>query len=331
MSIRRSILRCCGTAVLTFFAFTHASVAQDIPTIRVGWTMPAEDSKYWLRQRPEQFPQLGKDYKIEWVQFQGTAPMVQAMIAGALDCSTQGPLSLANGHIDGGLESYVVAEHLGTAPGSFAPYWAVLEDSPIKTAADLKDKTVSINVLGSGLYGQLALYLKNGGLNPERDIRLVEVGFSMSEDALRSKRVDAAVMNQPFAAKAEGAGGIRKLFSVSDVIPKSIMILEACSKAFVDSKPELATLYVKDLTTAMEKAVANREETIRVASEVTKAPVPVLESFYLTDKDFTRNPGAEPNFDVLQQMFDLYQETGMISQKVDASAFHHAKIVAPLR
>lgn len=331
MSIRKSILRCCGTAAFAFLTMVSASPAQDVPTIRVGWTMPAEDAKYWLRQRPDQFPHLGKDYKIEWVQFQGTAPMVQAMIAGALDCSTQGPLSLANGHIDGGLESYVVAEHLGTAPGSFAPYWAVLADSPIKNAADLKGKTVSINVLGSGIYGQLALYLKNGGLDPERDIRLVEVGFSMSEDALRSKRVDATVLNQPFAAKAEATGGIRKLFSVSDVIPKSIMILEACSKSFIDSKPELASLYVKDLTTAMDKAVANREETIRVASEVTKAPVPVLEGFYLTDKDFTRNPGAAPNFEVLQQMFDLYQETGMISKKIDASMFHNAKIVAPLR
>lgn len=331
MSISRSIVRCYGAAAFAFFALTSASHAQDIPTIKVGWTMPAEDSKYWMRQRPEQFPAIGKDYNIEWVQFQGTAPMVQAMIAGALDCSTQGPLSLANGFIDGGLESYVVAEHLGTAPGSFAPYWAVLEDSPIKSAADLKDKTVSINVLGSGIYGQLALYLKNGGLDPERDIKLVEVGFPMSEDALRAKRVDAAVLNQPFAAKAEAGGGIRKLFSVSDVIPKSIMILEACSKAFVDSKPELASLYVKDLTAAMDKAVANREETIKVASEVTKAPAPVLEGFYLTDKDFTRNPGAEPNFEVLQDMFKLYHDTGMISEAVDAAAFRNEKIVAPLR
>ena len=56
-----------------------AAVAQEV--IRVGWTIPAEEAKYWLMRRAEQFTTLGKSYRIEWVQFQGTAPMVQAMVA----------------------------------------------------------------------------------------------------------------------------------------------------------------------------------------------------------------------------------------------------------
>src|SRR3954449_9913976 len=55
------------------------SMAWAQQTIRVGWTIPAEEAKYWMMRRPDQFPDLGKGYKIEWVQFQGTAPMVQAM------------------------------------------------------------------------------------------------------------------------------------------------------------------------------------------------------------------------------------------------------------
>src|SRR6185369_16315131 len=58
-------------------------------TIRVGWTIPAEESKYWMMRRPAEFPDLGKTYNIEWTQFQGTAPMTQALAAGALDCATQ--------------------------------------------------------------------------------------------------------------------------------------------------------------------------------------------------------------------------------------------------
>lgn len=42
-------------------------------TIRVGWTIPAEESKYWMMRRPAEFPNLGKTYNIEWTQFQGTA------------------------------------------------------------------------------------------------------------------------------------------------------------------------------------------------------------------------------------------------------------------
>src|SRR6478672_1722962 len=182
---------------------TSTAHAQDIPTIRVGWTIPAEEAKYWMMRRPQEFPDLGKTYKIEWSQFQGTSVMSQALIAGALDCATQGVLPVAQGAANGTLAVYIVAEHVGEKPGSFSVYWAVKDDSPIKTIADMKGKSVGINVFGSGIYGPMALLLKRNGVDAEKDIKLVETGFPASEDAIRSGRVDVGVLNQPFAARAE--------------------------------------------------------------------------------------------------------------------------------
>src|ERR1043166_9723105 len=71
-----------AAAALPILAGAGASQAQQ--TIRVGWTIPAEESKYWMMKRPQEFPDLGKTYKIEWTQFQGTSPMTQALAAGAL-------------------------------------------------------------------------------------------------------------------------------------------------------------------------------------------------------------------------------------------------------
>src|SRR6516165_10408931 len=88
-----------------------AGTARAQQTIRVGWTIPAEESKYWMMRRPSEFPNLGKVYNVEWTQFQGTAPMTQALAAGALDCATQAPLSLANGVVGGNLKAYIVAQH----------------------------------------------------------------------------------------------------------------------------------------------------------------------------------------------------------------------------
>src|ERR1700734_2391350 len=129
-------------------------------TIHVGWTIPAEESKYWMMRRPAEFPVIATAYNIEWTQFQGTAPMTQALAAGALDCATQAPLSLANGVVGGTLKAYIVAQHVYEKPGGFSVYWAVKEDSPIKTIADLKDKTVGINVIGGGTYGPFAMLLE---------------------------------------------------------------------------------------------------------------------------------------------------------------------------
>jgi NitT/TauT family transport system substrate-binding protein/sulfonate transport system substrate-binding protein len=317
-----------GLALGALMGATSAFAQQ---TIKVGWTIPAEESKYWMMKRPTEFSDLGKTYTIEWVQFQGTAPMTQALAAGALDCATQSPLALAQGTVSGGLKAYIVAQHVFEKPGSFSVYWAVKEDSPIKTIADLKGKTMSINTLGSGIYGPMAILLKQAGLDAAKDIKLVEVGFALSEEALRSGRVDSAVMNQPFAARMEAKGGTRKLFSLSQQQEGIVHILEACRADFVDKNPELAKAYVRDLTLGMQKALANRDETLKVVNEVMKAPIPVLETYLLKDNDFARDPGAAPNFDAIQKMLDVYVETGMLSQKVNVAQWKHPTIVAPIK
>ena len=90
---------------LVLGALVCGSAALAQPTIKVGWTIPAEEAKYWMMRRPGEFPEIGKSYKIEWVQFQGTAPMTQALAAGALDCATQGVLSLAQGAVNANLQA----------------------------------------------------------------------------------------------------------------------------------------------------------------------------------------------------------------------------------
>src|SRR3982075_562194 len=328
MRISSKCILAAGAAAAVFGTVSPSHAQQ---TIRVGWTIPAEESKYWMMRRPAEFPDLGKTYNIEWTHFQGTAPMTQALAAGALDCATQAPLSLANGVVAGNLKAYIVAQHVVGKPGGFSVYWAVKDDSPIKTIADLKDKTIGISVIGGGTQGPFNMLLKQNGIDPTKDIKLVEVGFAVSEDALRQGRVDAVNMNQPFAARAEAKGGTRKLFSLSQEMPNIVHILEACRADFVDKNPELVTAYVRDITSGMKKALANREETLKVVNEVLKAQIHVLNTYLLKDNDFGRDPGAAPNFPAIQTMLDTYAETGMLPKKIDVAQFKHPTIVAPMK
>ena len=312
-------------------ASAGASLAQTVPTIRVGWTIPGEEAKYWMMKRPEAFPNLGKTYRIEWTQFQGTAPMVQAMLSNALDCSSQAPLSLGQGAINGKLEAYALMQHVGESPKSFSVYWAVVEDSPIRKMADLKGKVVGVNVYGSGVHGGMSMLLKKNGLDPEKDIKLVETGFPGSEAALRSGRVDAAVLVQPFAVRAEQKGGIRKLFSLHDLMPNTVHVMEVCKKEFADKNTELVKQYVRDLTAAMKMAIAQRDETLKVVSEVTRAPIAALEPYLMKENDFARSADAKPDFAAVQAMFDQYAELGLLSQPLKVERFRRDDLVAPLR
>ena len=304
--------------------------AQSLPTIRVGWTIPDGEAKYWMLRRPDDFPGLGKTYKVEWQQVQGTSVSAQALAAGALDCATLGVLPVAQGVSTGSMDLYIIAQHVGEKPGGFSVYWAVIEDSPIKTIADLKGKTVGINALGSGIQGPFSLLLKRNGLDPDKDIKLVEVGFAIAEDAIRTGRVDAAAFVQPFAGRAESKGGLRKLLSLADAVPNIVHLVEVCRKDFADKNPELVRAYIRDLTHAMNKTLADRSETMKVVNETMKVPVPVLDTFILKSNDFSRPPGAAADYSAIQKMFDIYSDAGQLTKPVDIKTLKHPTLFAPI-
>lgn len=307
------------------------ALAQEVPTIRVGWTIPAEEAKYLMMKRPELFPDLGKKYKIEWSQFQGTSPMVQAMRAGVLDCSTMAPLSMAQGYIESGLESYIVAQHVHEEKGYFSPYWAVKKDGPIKSAEDLKGKVIGTNAYGSGVYFQMVLWLKQHGIDPEKDVKIVETGFPASADAIRSGRVDAGPLVQPFALLAEEKGDVRKLFALSEVQSPTVQIFEGCSKAYADKNPEVVKDYVRDLQRAMSKLLEDRSLAVAVASEVTRAPKELLDKYLFTEKDFAHAPDMKPNLQSIQETIDLQHKAGFLAKPVDVSKFAREDIMAPIK
>ena len=88
---------------------------------------------------------------------------------------------------------------------------------------------------------------------------------------------------------------------------------------------------MKDITAGMKMALANRDETLKVVSEVMKAPIPVLDTYLLKPNDFAREPGAAPNFAGIQAMFDVYTDDQACCRRSSMSTqFKHPKIVAPM-
>ncbi|CAM5517551.1 ABC transporter substrate-binding protein [Eoetvoesiella caeni] len=317
-----------GAATLIVIA---PAAAADIPELRVGWTIPAEEAKYLMMKRPELFPDLGKKYTIKWTQFQGTSPMIQAMRANVLDCSTMAPMSLAQGAIESGLKAYIVAQHVYEKKGYFTVYWAVKEDSPIKSAADLKGKVLGTNAYGSGVYFNLVLWLKQNGLDPEKDVKIVETGFPPMADAIRSGRIDLGTMVQPFALLSQEKGGLRELASQAAVQTPQVQIFEGCSQDYTNKNPEVVRAYIKDLQSAMAKVQADHDLAVTVDSEVTRAPKELLGKYVMTNKDFARDDNMQPNLDSIQTSWDLYYKAGFLSKPLKISDFVRKDVIAPVK
>jgi len=324
------------TALTAWLAFTLGSLpvlsgpAHAQPVLRVGWTIPAEPSKYLMLRRPELFPELGKSYQIRWTQFQGTSPMMQAMRANVLDCATSAPLSLSQAFVESGLKAYIVAQHAHVQDGYFSPYVAVRADSAIRTAADLKGKVLGTNVYGSALYYFMVMWLKQRGIDPDKDVRIVETGFPAAADAIRAGRVDAAILVQPFALLAEDQGDLRVLFHLSEVQSPQVQIFEVCNQAFADANPQVVQAYVRDMQRALRLSREDPDLAVTVTAEVTKAPAALLKRYLFTRADFAYAVDLKPDVASIQQTLDLHAQAGVLDKPVNVRDFLRDDLLAPI-
>lgn len=302
------------------------AAAQALPTIKVAFNAPGDEAKLLMRAHPEAFPAIGRDYRIEWVQLQGTATVSQALLAGTVDCGISAPLTLAQAIVGAGMQPILVGATNGESPQSFTSYWVVKAESAIKTPKDLKDKTVAVNTIGSQMDAFTRIWLKNNGLDPERDVKIAEVPYPLGEAALRQGRVDAAVLVQPFASKAEQTGGLRRLGALRDVQPQLLNLIEVCRKAFVDQHPKVAVQYARDFAAASARFSADHAASIALIAETLKVPVPVLKGFMFTANDFQRYPDGAIDLSVVQRSFDLFHENGMLPRKLDVHDYVRAGV-----
>ena len=307
-------------------AWVSGAGAQTPTVIRLGGTFPGEEPVWYLAKKPELFPNDGKAYTLNWSVFQGTAPITQAMIANAVDCGTQSPISFAVGTIEGGLQADILGAFVDEKPGYFSVFWAVEDGSPIHRVEDLKGHTIGTTVVGGGVYYHLRMELEAHGLDPDKDVRLVELPFGVQDQALRSQRIDAAVYAQPWGGAGLKNGGIRVLFTSADVFSPLVNVFETCRKDFVDRNDAAVRAFMADYAAAMAYAVAHPDETKALVSSVTKIPVDTLNSFMLTHDDFYRPEDARPNFDAIQAMWTGYAKAGIISKPLNVHDYQRLDV-----
>lgn len=304
-----------GTALAVV---AQVAAAQSLPVVKVAFNAPGDEAKLLMRAHPEYFPAIGRDYRIEWTQLQGTATVSQALLAGTVDCGISAPLTLAQAIVGAGMQPVLIGATNGESPQSFTSYWVVKADSPVRSPKDLKGRTIAVNTIGSQMDAYTRIWLKHYGLDPERDVKIAEVPFPLGEAALRQGRVDAIVLVQPFASKAEQTGGLRRLGALRDVQPRLLNLIEVCRKAFVDRQPRVAAQYARDFAAASQRFSADHAAAIGLIADTLKLPAPMLQSFMFTADDFQRYPDGAIELPVVQRSFDLFHENGMIARKLDA-------------
>jgi NitT/TauT family transport system substrate-binding protein len=183
----------------------------------------------------------------------------------------------------------------------------------IASVADLKGKKVSVNARGATEYW-LSQALATGGLTLD-DIDLQTLAFPDAVTALAAGAIDAAMVGEPLAAKAEQDGIAVRLatdFAVQDVQPTLIFANDTFVQENPDALTGLVTAYLKacrDLTGAGFKDPLN----LAIIEQYTKVPASLIGSavqpVYAVD--------GTVNVDGLRKLQTFFRERGQLDYDAD--------------
>jgi NitT/TauT family transport system substrate-binding protein len=133
----------------------------------------------------------------------------------------------------------------------------------IKTVEQLKGKLVAISSFGGTQHLVTVGTLKAVGINPERDVKVINVGNeAVRVEQLRAKQIDAAMINPPMSVmmKREGFG---LLLHAADYVDLPLTGLGATTKKLKDN-PDQAKRVVRALNESLYFIRNNRKETVDI-------------------------------------------------------------------
>jgi NitT/TauT family transport system substrate-binding protein len=267
-------------------------------------------------------PNYGKKYDLKIVQTKGTPEAQSLLVAGQANFATLAFSTIATAvsrnAVPGGF-SIVAGHYVAGQEGSFANTYMVLANSGIRSAADLKGKTVGVNAVGTAVDVILRVWLKDNGVDPEKDVKFAEIPFPAMDAALRAGRIQLGAFTQPFAALATSKEGLTSLFTSKDAIGENAAIALVAQKSFLKDNGEAARAFLSDWVAGLQwlSDSKNRAEAIEIMARVSGSPAGNLDLFYSKQgADYYRDPNACPNATALQAGVEGMVKTGYLPKSV---------------
>lgn len=252
--------------------------------------------------------------KVEILQIKAGATLIKALIAGEIDS------------VDMGAAESIVAGARGTGVKIVGCTWpgvpqVVLAKAEIKTLADLKGKNIAISSPGS-----LPDLLFRGMLDAANvsfsDVKLATQGADLDRyKSLLAGIVDAAVVSNEFEAIMPP--NIKVLAKGSTTVPKFVRLCVATSSKVLSERRDDLVRFVAAEMEAYAYAAAHRDETIKLAHELTHAKPDDTRAAFITDQAL-RDKQIDPTLvipaDRIDWMQKLFVKAGVIPAAVPTAS-----------
>ena len=285
-------------SLVTSISFCSAVSAQ-LTKVTIGNnTLSTNGLPAWMAKESGIFRNNGLDVQI--VYFRGGTITAMALIA------RETPISQVSGPpiVSAALKG---ADAVMVAGGNVVSEYWLMSKPEVKTGAQLKGGSVAIATFG-GLSDSLSrVALQKLGLNPAKDVTLVQIGTIPERlSALESGKVQAAMLNAPDNFRAQKRG----LYKLAEVRLPYQGIGVGTTRTFIRDNPDVVRRYVKSQVEAIHRLKTDREAGIRVLGKYLNIPDrEVLEKAYddaITDEKFS--PKQYPSLEGIKKILEPLAE-----------------------
>jgi len=192
---------------------------------------------------------------VEFVLFSSGTEGVQALVAGDPPVMSVGGPPLINAMV-AGADLVIIAELLGTTP------FTLFALPNVHTLSDLRGKRIGVSKFGSATDFAIRYVLGTLGLNPSKDVTLLQLGEQgVRLAALRTGNIDATVFTPPGTLIAQRLG-FRELADMSRLAKYPHEVL-GTSRAFLREHPDQLRGLLRTMVRGTHYFKTHPEEGIR--------------------------------------------------------------------
>jgi ABC-type nitrate/sulfonate/bicarbonate transport system substrate-binding protein len=262
----------------------------------VGVAGPAINMVYAFVARDAGFLQkYGIDARI--VLFDSGSILAQAALSGEVKVSvSSGPATVASR--TQGADTIIIAACVNTLP------YSLVTAKGITKWDQLKGKKIAISRFGSGTDTAIRLVLKKFGLDPVKDVVIVQLGTQPSRvQALSAGAIDATIISPPLDLVAKKQG-YPILVNIAELgIPYPQQVIETTGR-FIQTNPHTVKNFLKGFTEGVRYAITNKEETKKIIVKYLKTTDPeILEATYQSFVQVT-DKSCYPNMEGIRNAID---------------------------
>jgi NitT/TauT family transport system substrate-binding protein len=246
---RLCTIGCIACALVMFLPAPRGETASLTP-IRVGYPSPSANFyPLFATKEANLFEKYGFDPEMIYVQ---GVQLIAVHVAGQLDFSSVSGLVFLQASVEGS-DLILLASSNDSQP------MKLMAHAGVAGSADLKGKTIAVTRFGSLTDLLLRPVLKNWGLDPQKDVKLLQIGrLPDMVTAIAQRKVDAGVISFPNSLQAEKLG-IKTILDFADSgldIPSTTVVV---SRKYATSHREVVLRFLKAYVEGTRRLLTDRE------------------------------------------------------------------------